>query len=86
MDPLLLPSRTEKDSRRLCRRAGGSFDRASFWEKPEEMLRRGAVGDDNEGLRLVVKLLLSEEYLDDADVVLVLVGSRRVVGDGGGSV
>ena len=77
MVPLELESRTEKDSRMLCKSWGGSLDRLSFWEsRPFETSLRGS--------RLVAWFVTDRVdvsyFAGDGSCV------RWVVGDGGGSV
>lgn len=86
MLPLLLLSRTEKDSRRLWRSWGGSLERESCCDRPVETRRRGS----RFGLVVLVRGVLEIEsesvVLNLEGETVVVVGSRRAVGDGGGSV
>ena len=76
MVPLELESRTEKDSRMLCKSWGGSFERLSFCERPLETCLRGS-----RPAALFVIDRLDVSYFDgDAGC------DRWSVGDGGGSV
>ena len=77
MVPLELESRTEKDSRMLCRSWGGSLERLSFWERrPFETSLRGSLVD-----------ALLEIERDERSYLEGEAGCERwAIGDGGGSV